>query len=189
MVFFFCVHRDFKQGPNILVGGAFGILQIYLIKLWYGVSVPWFGGDMSKYTDPHTQHALFTSKLIYILIFVFLIVLLKDAIPLLFNDFTFMFFIVAGVAAGAHTSIGVAAKTVAAYAVGVAEATGNQELVAAMQGATAKALESVVPVTNVWEWIAICLVGGGLIILALHYGGVLVAKIMGAGSAPPPAHH
>lgn len=189
MVFFFCVHRDFKQGPNILIGGAFGILQIYLIKLWYGVSVPWFGGDMSKYTDPHTQHALFTSKLIYILIFVFLIVLLKDAIPLLFNDFTFMFFIIAGVAAGAHTSIAVAAKTVAAYANGVAEATGNPELVAAMQGATAKALESVVPVTNVWEWMAICLVGGGLIILALHYGGVLVAKIMGAGSAPPPAHH
>jgi hypothetical protein len=86
MVFFFCVHRDFKQAPNILIGGAFGILQIYLIKLWYAVAVPMFGGDMSKYTDPHTQHALFTSKLIYILVFVFFIVLLKDAIPLLFNN-------------------------------------------------------------------------------------------------------
>jgi hypothetical protein len=75
MVFFFCVHRDFKQAPNILIGGAFGILQIYLIKLWYAVAVPMFGGDMSKYTDPHTQHALFTSKLIYILVFVFFIVL------------------------------------------------------------------------------------------------------------------
>jgi hypothetical protein len=48
MVFFFCVHRDFKQAPNILIGGAFGILQIYLIKLWYAVAVPMFGGDMSK---------------------------------------------------------------------------------------------------------------------------------------------
>lgn len=167
MVFFFCVHRDFKQAPNILIGGAFGILQIYLIKLWYAVAVPMFGGDMSKYTDPHTQHALFTSKLIYILVFVFFIVLLKDAIPLLFNDFTFMFFIAAGIAAGAHTNIAVAAKTVAAYANGVAEATGNQELITAMQGATAKALESVIPVTNVWEWMAICIVGGGLIILSL----------------------
>ncbi len=188
MVFFFCVHRDFKQGPNIIGGGVFGILQIYLIKLWYGATVPMFGGDMSKYTDPLTQNALFTSKLIYILIFVGLIVILKDAVPLIFNDFTFMFFIVAGVAASAHTNIAIAAKTVAAHANGVAEASGNQELITAMQGATGKALEAVVPVTNVFEWMAICLLGGTVIILILHYGGVLVGRILGAKPAPPAQH-
>ncbi len=189
MVFFFCVHRDFKQMPHILIGGAFGIFQIWLIKKWYAVMVPVFGGDLAKYTDPHTQHALFTSKLIYILIFVALIVLLKDTIPHLFNDFTFMFFIAAGIAAGAHTSIAVAAKTVAGYATAVVAATENEALIAGMQGALDKALASVVPVTNVFEWMAICIIGGGLIILALHYGGVLVGKIMGAGAQPPSAHH
>ena len=189
MVFFFCVHRDFKQAPHILIGGAFGILQIYLIKLWYAVAVPMFGGDMSKYTDPHTQHALFTSKLIYILIFVALIVLLKDVLSYIFNDFTFMFFIVAGVAAGAHTSIAVAAKTVAGTAMAVVGTTGNEALIAGMQGALDKALVSLIPVTNVFEWMAICVIGGGLIILALHYGGVLLAKVLSGGAAQPPAHH
>ncbi len=189
MVFFFCVHRDFKQAPHILIGGAFGIFQIWLIKKWYAVMVPVFGGDLTKYTDPHTQHALFNSKLIYILIFVALIVLLKDTIPHLFNDFTFMFFIAAGIAAGADTSIAVASKTVAAYANGVAAAAGNPALIEGMKGATDKALASVIPVTNVFEWMMICVVGGGLIILALHYGGILVGKILGAGSAPPPSNH
>ena len=78
MVFFFCVHRDFKQAPNILIGGAFGILQIYLIKLWYAVAVPMFGGDMSKYTSYPACPVYFN---LYILVFVFFIVLLKILSP------------------------------------------------------------------------------------------------------------
>lgn len=187
MVFFFCVHRDAKQAPHILVGGAFGILNVWIIKYWYNLTVPMLGGDMSKYTDPHTQEALFHSKIIYILIFVTCILMFKDVVSWVFNDFTFMFFIVAGLAGSANSTAGVIAKTIAGTAVKAAGS--DPATMAAVKAATDKAVAASVPVTNVFTWIGVELIGGGIIILAIIGIGKLIGKIMGASAAPPAAHH
>lgn len=78
MIFFFMAHMNIKEAPAILLGSAFGIFNLVLIVYWFGVTVPLLGGDMIKYTDPHTVEAMFLSKLIYVALFVALIVFLKD---------------------------------------------------------------------------------------------------------------
>lgn len=189
MVLFFVSHRDIKQAPKILLGGAFGIFNLILIKAWYNATVPWFGGDMSKYTDPLTQTAMFHSKLIYICLFVTLILLLKDVLGWIFNDYAFLFFLAAGAVNTANTAASVAAKTVAGAAAKVA-AAGSPSAVDAMKAATDKALAASVPVTNVYQWLGIELIGGAVIIAGLYGIAKLIEKIMGASAqATPDAHH
>jgi hypothetical protein len=84
MIFFFEAHMDTKKAPTILAGGLFGIAQIILIKIFLGFAGASMGMDMAKLT--------------YVLIFVYLIVALGEIVPIIFNNYAFMFFLVSGVA-------------------------------------------------------------------------------------------
>lgn len=81
MVFFFLAHANPAEAKNILAGGAFGIVCAVLSRLTVENVGPALG-------DP------FYAVLLFVAIFVTSIVLLKDAIPLLFNDYAFMFYLV-----------------------------------------------------------------------------------------------
>jgi hypothetical protein len=85
MIFFFVVHEDVRLAPNILIGGLAGILCVILIEEFIAALGPSMGAE--------------AAKLLFIGIFVYLIVLLKDAIPYVFNSFAFMFFLVSALAA------------------------------------------------------------------------------------------
>ena len=185
MIFFFMAHMNIKEAPAILLGSAFGMFNLILIVYWFDVTVPLFGGDMTKYTDPHTVEAMFQSKLIYVALFVALIVFLKDVIPWIFNNYAFMCFTVAAAVAGGNTAAAVAAKTVAGYANGVVAAGGNPAAITAMKGATDKAIVATVPVTNVYQWIAIELIGGAIFVVGIYGIAKLLAKLTGT---PSPAH-
>ena len=84
MIFFFVVHEDIKQAPNILIGGLAGILCVILIGKFMAALEPSIGAE--------------AAKLLFIGLFVYSIVLLKDAIPYVFNSFAFMFFLVSALA-------------------------------------------------------------------------------------------
>lgn len=183
MIFFFMAHMNIKEAPAILVGSAFGLFNLVLIGYWFIATVPLFGGDMAKYTSPQTQVAMFNSTLIYIVIFVALIVFLKDVIPWVFNNYAFMCFTVAAAVAGANTAAEVAAKTVAGYADAVVGAAGNPTLTAAMKSATDKAVAATVPVTNVYQWIGVELIVGLCFIAGIYGIAKLLAKV-----AQAPAH-
>jgi len=84
MIFFFVVHEDTKQAPHILIGGLAGILCVVLSELFIDVLMPVMGHE--------------AAKLLFIGLFVYAIVLLKDAIPYVFNSYAFMFFLVSAIA-------------------------------------------------------------------------------------------
>jgi len=84
MIFFFVVHEDTKQAPGILIGGLAGIVCVILLELFIDALKPFAGHE--------------TAKLIFIGLFVYSIVMLKDAIPYVFNSYAFMFFLVAALA-------------------------------------------------------------------------------------------
>jgi hypothetical protein len=85
MIFFFIAHEDLKAAPGILVGGVAGIACAMLIKEFINALEPLMGDE--------------AAKLLFIGIFVYAIVLLKDAIPYVFNSYAFMFFLVSAIAA------------------------------------------------------------------------------------------
>jgi hypothetical protein len=87
MIFFFEAHMDMKKAPNILVGGLFGIANLIIIKIFLEATAPSLGLELAK--------------LIYVLVFVYAIVALGEVVPVLFNNYTFMYFLVAAVAAKA----------------------------------------------------------------------------------------
>lgn len=180
MIFFFMSHMNIKEAPAILLGSAFGIFNLVLIVYFFDLTVPLLGGDMAKYTDPHTVEAMFISKLIYIALFVALIVFLKDIIPWVFNNYAFMCFTVSAAVAGGNTAAAVAAKTVAGYANGVVAAGANPAAIAAMKAATDKAIAATVPVTNLYQWIGIELIGGSIFIVGIYGINKLLGKIAGA---------
>ena len=84
MIFFFIAHEDIKQAPSILIGGLAGILCVILIGMFVDALKPVMGHE--------------AAKLIFIGLFVYAIVLLKDAIPYVFNSYAFMFFLVSAIA-------------------------------------------------------------------------------------------
>jgi hypothetical protein len=84
MIFFFVIHEDAKLTPNILIGGLTGIICVILIKKFIVALEPFIGTE--------------AAKLLFIGLFVYSILLLKDAIPWVFNSFAFMFFLVAALA-------------------------------------------------------------------------------------------
>ena len=187
MVFFFMAHGKIKESPAILIGSFFGLCNLIFIKYWYMASVPFFGGDMAKYTSPETVEAMFNAKLIYVAVFVLAIIFLKDVLPWIFNDYAFMFFIVAALASGGNTVASLAAKTVAGTANAVATAGANPAAIAAMKVATDKAVAATVPITNVYQWMGIELIGGGLFIIGIYGIGKVLAKVAGK-HAPAPGH-
>jgi hypothetical protein len=81
MIFFFIAHEDLKTAPGILVGGLAGIACVMLVKEFIHALGPVMGDE--------------AAKLLFIGIFVYSIVLLKDAAPYVFNSYAFMFFLVA----------------------------------------------------------------------------------------------
>ena len=84
MIFFFIAHEDIKQAPGILIGGFAGILCVILIGMFIDGLKPIMGHE--------------AAKLLFIGLFVYAIVLLKDAIPYVFNSYAFMFFLVSAIA-------------------------------------------------------------------------------------------
>lgn len=87
MIFFFAEHMDVKKVPAILVGGTFGIALIIAAKLIVTALAPALGVDMAK--------------LVFVLAVVYAIVAFGEILPLLFNNYAFMYLTVSGVAAQA----------------------------------------------------------------------------------------
>lgn len=185
MIFFFIAHMNLKEAPAILIGSAFGLLNLVLVVYWFDFTVPLLGGDMAKFTDPHTVEAMFQSKLIYVCIFVAAIIFLKDVIPWVFNSYAFMLFTVAAAVSGGNTAAAIAANTVAGYANEVVAAGGNTAVMTAMKSATDKAVAATVPVTNVYQWIIIELIVGIIFIAGVHGINKLAAKIAEGTVAEP----
>jgi len=84
MVFFFVEDMDVKKVPHILVGGMFGIGCILLAAPTIGALAPVIGVEYAT--------------LVYILGVVYAIVALGEMVPLLFNNFAFMYLTVTGIA-------------------------------------------------------------------------------------------
>ena len=84
MILFFVVHEEIKQAPGILIGGLAGILCVILLEIFVDALKPFMGHE--------------AAKLLFIGLFVYSIVLLKDTIPYVFNSYAFMFFLVAAIA-------------------------------------------------------------------------------------------
>src|SRR5690349_19684389 len=84
MIFFFAEHMDVKKVPAILVGGTFGIALIIAAKLIVTALAPALGVEMAK--------------LVFVLAVVYAIVAFGEMLPLLFNNYAFMYLTVAGVA-------------------------------------------------------------------------------------------
>jgi len=85
MICFFIAHEDTKEIPAILIGGLAGILCLILSHEFIAVLKTAIGAQ--------------AAKLIFIGLFVYAIVLFKDALPAIFNSYAFMFFLVGSLAA------------------------------------------------------------------------------------------
>ena len=83
MIFFFVEERKMKKVPNILLGGAFGILLVIAAK-YFVISLMGLG------------LAQFYAFLIFVMVFVYCIVALGEIIPWLFNNYAFMAILFAG---------------------------------------------------------------------------------------------
>jgi hypothetical protein len=84
MVFFFVEDMDIKKVPRILVGGIFGIGCILLAAPTIGALAPVIGVEYAT--------------LVYVLGIVYAIVAFGETVPLLFNNFAFMYLTVTGIA-------------------------------------------------------------------------------------------
>ncbi len=84
MIFFFEAHMDVKKAPHILVGGAFGIGLILLATPIITALAPLIGADLGR--------------LVYILALVYAIVAFGEMVPILFNNYAFMYLTVTGIA-------------------------------------------------------------------------------------------
>jgi hypothetical protein len=84
MIFFFAEHMDAKKAPHILVGGVCGIACILLAGPIIGALAPYVGLEFAR--------------LAYILGIVYLIVAFGEIVPLVFNNYAFMYLTVTGLA-------------------------------------------------------------------------------------------
>ena len=85
MIWFFVDNMDKKKIPAIIVGGLFGIFGILISKyLFIGLLGPVLGPELAR--------------LIFILVFIYLIVAFGEALPVLFNNYGFMALLVAAIA-------------------------------------------------------------------------------------------
>lgn len=86
-VLFFGEHMNTKRAPHILIGSAVGIGLVMLAPTVIGLLAHPIGVD--------------SARLIYILAAVYAIFAFGEMIPLVLNNYTFMFFTVAGLALAA----------------------------------------------------------------------------------------
>lgn len=84
MIFFFEAHMDVKKVAHILVGGAFGIGLILLFKPVIGALAPALGVELAT--------------LALVLALVYAIVAFGEMLPVLFNNYAFMYLTVTGIA-------------------------------------------------------------------------------------------
>lgn len=87
MICFFIEHEDPGSMLRILIGGLAGIGCAVLLKHFEPVFAPYLGAE--------------ASRLLFIGVFVYAIVLFKDVLPPVFNAFAFLFFLVASIASRA----------------------------------------------------------------------------------------
>lgn len=85
MIFFFETHTNLQRAPHILVGGLVGIFSLVLVGMFLKTFAPIIGFSVAR--------------LLFICIFVYLIVALGEVVPMVFNNYAFMFFLVSAVAA------------------------------------------------------------------------------------------
>ena len=86
-VLFFIADMDFGKVPQILVGGAVGILLV--------LAAPYVIGFLARAIGPEF------GRLLYVLFAVYAIFAFGELIPLFLNNYTFMFVTVAAIALGA----------------------------------------------------------------------------------------
>jgi hypothetical protein len=84
MIFFFLAEMDVKKVPHILVGGVFGIACILLAEPMIKALAPLIGVGFAT--------------LVYVLVVVYAIVAFGDMVPMVFNNYAFMYLTVTGVA-------------------------------------------------------------------------------------------
>ena len=84
MIFFFVEHMNARKAPDILVGGICGIACILLAEPIIGALAPLMGFEFAR--------------LAYILGIVFAIVAFGEMLPLVFNNYAFMYLTVTGLA-------------------------------------------------------------------------------------------
>ncbi len=84
MIFYFVEHMDPKKAPHILVGGVCGIAAILLAAPVIGTLAPLIGAEFAK--------------IVYILGLVYAIVAFGEMVPLVFNNYAFMYLTVTGLA-------------------------------------------------------------------------------------------
>lgn len=84
LIFFFVDQMDAKKAPHIIVGGIAGIAGILLFAPVIAFLAPYIGVE--------------ASKIGLILALVYAIVAFNASLPILFNNYTFMFLTVSGLA-------------------------------------------------------------------------------------------
>jgi len=136
MIFFFVEHMDVKKIPEILVGGMVGLLSVVLL----GIVVPVLAPSIGR----------FPAIVSFVVVAVYLIVAFGEILPIVFNNYAFMYL------------------TVGASMAGV------QKMLAALE-AKVPGLEITLGPPNPFMWIAIELVGGAIFIAGI----IGILKIMG----------
>ncbi len=94
MIFFIENHMDTKKVPHIIAGGILGVLSIIIVHIFSLIMVGILPESLAI--------------LLYVCAFIFAIVAFGEMFPIVFNNYAFMFFLVAGVAAEAAKAAGVA---------------------------------------------------------------------------------
>jgi hypothetical protein len=84
MIFFFVEQMDARKAPHILVGAACGIACILLAAPTIGALAPFIGVEIAK--------------IVYVLALVYAIVAFGEMLPLVFNNYAFMYLTVTGLA-------------------------------------------------------------------------------------------
>lgn len=87
MIFFFEAHMDKGRAPHLIVGGLVGILCYLFTVEFVSLAGPIMG--------------MAVARLVFICVVVYAIVALGESLPMIFNNYAFMFFLVSGLAARA----------------------------------------------------------------------------------------
>ncbi len=85
MIFFFETHMDRSRAPHLILGGLVGILCYVLTVEFVAALAPVLGEA--------------TARLVFICLVVYAIVAFGEMLPMVFNNYAFMFFLVSGLAA------------------------------------------------------------------------------------------
>lgn len=88
MIFFFEAHMDRSRAPHLLIGGLVGIACYMLTVQFVEAAGPALG--------------MATARLVFICAVVYAIVAFGEILPVVFNNYAFMFFLVSGLASHAE---------------------------------------------------------------------------------------